>query len=81
MLESKYTDISPGTISSFFPKNKRLKIQKQELYLLKPKNSLMKNSISNNDYSNSNNDSFNINGINFIHQNQKKLEHQNSNYD
>ena len=81
MLESKYTGISPGTITSFFPKNKRLKIQKQDLCLLNPKNSFMKNSISNNDYSNINNDSFNINGINFLHQNEKKLENQNSNYE
>ena len=81
MLGSKYTGISPGTLTSFFPKNKRLKIQKQDLHLLNHRNSLMKNSISSNDYSNINNDSFNINGLNFVRQNEKNLEHQNSNLD
>ena len=85
MLGSKYSLISPGTFTSFFPKNKRLKIQKQALHLLNNKNKIMKKSISNNDYSNINininNDSFNINDLNFLLQNDKKLEYQDSNID
>ena len=85
MLGSKYSGISPGTLTSFFPKNKHLKIQKQVLRLLNNKNTIMKKSISNNDYSNINininNDSFNINDLNFLRQNDKKLEYQNSNID
>ena len=69
MLGTKYTDINPGTACSFFPKNKRLKIQKQDLQLINNKNSLMKNSLSSNDY-NINNDSFNIKGITFLNQNE-----------
>ena len=34
MLGSKYSGISPGTLTSFFTKNKHLKIQKQDLHLL-----------------------------------------------
>ena len=83
MLGSKYSGISSGTLTSFFPRNKRLKIQKQDLHLLNNKKTTMKNSISNNDYNNINikNDSFNINGLNFLRQNDKKLENKNSNID
>ena len=80
MLGTKYTDINPGTACSFFPKNKRLKIQKQDLQLINNKNSLMKNSLSSNDY-NINNDSFNIKGITFLNQNEKKHENQNLNFE
>ena len=43
MLGSKYSGISPGTLTSFFPRNKRLKIQKQDLHLLNNKKTTMKN--------------------------------------
>ena len=74
MLGTKYTDINPGTACSFFPKNKRLKIQKQDLQLINNKNSLMKNSLSSNDYninnffnffSDMNNITYNNNMLNF----------------
>ena len=83
MLGSKYSGISSGTLTSFFPRNKRLKIQKQDLHLLNNKNTIRKKSICNNDYCNINinNDSFNINSFNFLHQNDKKLEYQDSNID
>ena len=34
MLDSKYSGISLGTLTSFFTKNKHFKIQKQDLHLL-----------------------------------------------
>ena len=41
MLDSKYSGISPGTLTSFFPK-KSLKIQKEELHLINNKNTIIK---------------------------------------
>ena len=78
MFESKSNGISSGTLYSFFPRNKRYKISKKGLNFIKTKNSLNKNSYNNKEFNQMNNDSFNINGISFLSQNQKGLEHQTS---
>ena len=78
MFESKSNGISSGTLYSFFPRNKRYKISKKGLNFIKTKNSLNKNSYNNKEFNQMNNDSFNINGISFLSQNQKVLEHQSS---
>ena len=79
MLGSKLNGISSGTLYSFFPRNKRLKISKQGLNFIHTKNTLNKNSLNKREYNNLNNDSFNINGLTFISQNKRDLEHQASN--
>ena len=78
MLGSKFNGMSSGTLYSFFPRNKRLKISKRDLNFINTKNSLNRNS-SNRDYNNLNNDSFNINGLTFISQNKKELDNSMSN--
>ena len=76
MLGSKLHGLSSGTLYSFFPRNKRLKISKQGLNFINTKNTLNKNSSNNKDYNNFDNNSFNIKGITFIGSNKKDLEHQ-----
>ena len=78
MFESKSNGISSGTLYSFFPRNKRYKISKKGLNFIKTKNSLNKNSYNNKEFNHFENDSLNINGISFLGQNQKVLEHQTS---
>ena len=78
MLDYKLNGISSGTLYSFFPRNKRLKISKQGLNFINNKKTANKNSSINRDYTNLNNDSFNIQGITFMGQNKKELEHQSS---
>ena len=75
MIGSKLHGISSGTLYSFFPRNKRLKISKQGLNFINHKNTLNKNSFNNKDYNNIDNDSFNINGLTFMSQSQKDFEH------
>ena len=78
MLDYKLNGISSGTLYSFFPRNKRLKISKQGLNFINNKKTANKNSSINRDYTNLNNDSFNIQGITFMGQNKKEFEHQSS---
>ena len=68
MFEPKFTGISPGTLYSFFPRNKPLKISRQNINILQNKNFLTKNKIN----TKNNNDNFNINGINYINQTKKE---------
>ena len=79
MLAAKFSGISSGTLYSFFPKNRRLKISKQGINFINNRNTALKNVSLNKDYNNINNNSFNINGIKFINQNKKQLDHQSSN--
>ena len=79
MLGSKFNGINPGTLYSFFPKNRRLKISKQGLNLINNRNTIIKNSSINKEYNNLNNNSFSINGLTFLNQNKNQLDNQKSN--
>ena len=74
MIGTKLHGISSGTLYSFFPRNKRLKISKQGLNFINTKNTLNKNSLNNKDFNNIDNESFNINGLTFMSQSQKDFE-------
>jgi hypothetical protein len=71
MIGTKLHGISSGTLYSFFPRNKRLKISKQGLNFINTKNTLNKNSLNNKEFNNIDNESFNINGLTFMSQSQK----------
>ena len=75
MLPKKFTGISPGTLYSFFPRNKHLKISKQDIHIINNKQFLNKIKFN----SKNSNDSFNINGKNYINENKVDIESHSSN--
>ena len=77
MIGSSFTNINPGTLYSFFPPNKPLRISKQNLNFINNKHS---SNISKNKFNNDiSYDNFNIKDLNFIVQNQAIPKKQNSN--